>query len=56
MKECLTALQVSIHLEPSHTSEDTIRGYINYRFHSIGVLPLFTSVEFVVTLASLEYF
>ena len=56
MKGYLAALRVSINFEPSTTLEDTIKGYIDYRFYSIGVLPLFTFVESVVTFVSLKYF
>lgn len=48
MKYYLAALRASINYKPSTTLEETIKGYIDYRFHSIGVLPLFTFVEFVV--------
>jgi hypothetical protein len=48
MKYYLAALRASISYVPSLTEEETIKGYINYRFHSIGVLPLFTFVEFVI--------
>jgi hypothetical protein len=47
MKQYLNALRVSIFFEPSSTVEDTIQRYFDYRFHSIGVLPLFTFVEYV---------
>ncbi|KAH8756856.1 pentalenene synthase [Hyaloscypha finlandica] len=46
MKYYLAALRASINYKPSTTLEETIKGYIDYRFHSIGVLPLFTFVEY----------
>ena len=45
MKEYLRALRSSIDFLPSAALEDTMQGYFEYRFYSIGVLVLFTWVE-----------
>ncbi|KAH9218184.1 isoprenoid synthase domain-containing protein [Leptodontidium sp. 2 PMI_412] len=50
MKEYLRALRSSIGFLPSANLEDTIDGYFEYRFHSIGVLVLFTWVEYACAL------
>ncbi|KAL2062541.1 hypothetical protein VTL71DRAFT_6807 [Oculimacula yallundae] len=45
MKKYLGALRSSIGFLPSTHLEDSISGYFEYRFYSIGVLVLFTWVE-----------
>ncbi|KUJ19990.1 terpenoid synthase [Mollisia scopiformis] len=50
MTSYLAALRASMTYEPSDNLEKTVGGYIDYRFHSIGVLPLFSFIEYAYNL------
>jgi hypothetical protein len=52
MRDYLTALKVAVEFKPSINTEETIRCYLNNRFDTLGVLPLFTFIEFVTEINS----
>ena len=46
MKRYFAALRQALIFEPSASLSETVEGYIRYRSHTVGVLPIFAFVEY----------
>ncbi|KAJ9615039.1 hypothetical protein H2200_001113 [Cladophialophora chaetospira] len=50
MNRYFEALRQALVFEPSSTLAETVEGYIEYRFHTVGVLPIFAFIEYFYAL------